>query len=264
MNLATRTRLLGAIVLLQGAMLLSVTTAAAQSFGPPQTIFGSITDSAGTVPDKLPVQALINGKVCGEGTTEFVGEGSSRVTVYAVDVVERGQRADCGSDGAEVRIKIGDRIADQKALWRAGPQRVDILFGGAATPAPIPTFTPTQPATATSASNTPVPGQTPQPIATGDATSGSTSATPGSSAVGTLPVSQTISSADATATATLRGGLATNEANGGGGNDGDGGGLPVWGIAALVLGVVGVAGGGVGIMMARARARDRDSITNPG
>ncbi len=259
MNLATRTRLLGAVLIAHGVLFAFVTSAAAQSFGPPQTIFGSISDSAGTVPEKLPVQAIINGKVCGEGTTEFVGDGSSRVTVYAVDVVEKGQRADCGSDGAEVRIKIGDRIADQKALWRAGPLRVDILFGQGATPAPIPTFTPTTQPTLAPA-NTPAPGETPQPGAT---TSTTTEGTPGATITGTVPVSQTI--AGAAATATLRGGLGTTEQNATGGGDGDGGGLPVWGIAALILGVVGVAGGGVGVMMARSRARERDSmVSRPG
>lgn len=252
MQLANRSRLLGVLAIVPIAFFAFATVASAQ-FGPPQTIFGSITDSAGVVPEKLPVQAIINDKVCGTGTTEFVGDGSARVTVFAVDVVAKEQTAGCGSDGAEVRIKIGDRFADQKALWRAGPMRVDILFGTGATPAPIPTFTATVPPTQAPAS-TPAPGTTATPGQT--ATIPSSDLTPGVTLTATVAGTEGPGAA-ATKTA-LTGGLSTTN-QGGGGDSGGGGGFPVWGIVAVLLGVVGVAGGGVGVMMARARARERDA-----
>ena len=48
---------------------------------------------------QLTVEAYIGDKVCGSGTTEFVGDGDSRVTVYAIDVVSKEQTAGCGGDG---------------------------------------------------------------------------------------------------------------------------------------------------------------------
>ena len=38
-----------------------------------------------------------------------------------------------GRDGATVEIKIGDRFAPQTAVWRAGPMRLDVVFGDRAT-----------------------------------------------------------------------------------------------------------------------------------
>ena len=224
--------------------------ARAQVFGPPMTLFGSVTDSDGPVGEGITVEAYIGGKVCGRGKTQFTGEGSGRVTVYSADVVSREQTAGCGSDGAEVKVKVGDRFAQQTAKWRPGPQQLDLTYGSA-TPAAIPTFTPTPtrvptqgpttgPGTPTPRGNTPA-GGTP---ATTASVTASTTGTPGPSST-------------ATATPTLRGGLSSSQP-GGGGDGGDDGGFPVWGAVVAVLGGLALVGGGVGYLMARGRRHNDD------
>ena len=248
-----RLRLFGALAVVALGFIAFAVPAAAQ-FGPPQTIFGSITDSSGPVADKLPIEAYVADKICGKGVTEFVGDGASRVTVFAVDVVSKEQTAGCGADGTEVRIKIGDRFADQKARWRAGPLQVDLVFGANATPQAIPTFTPAPttaaPAQPTLARGTPAIAATViegTPVAGASATA---------SAIGSVTVSVT---RPPNATPTLVGGVISSVTGGTGGSGG--GGFPLWGIVVAILGVVAVAGGGVGILMARARARERDAIS---
>ncbi len=257
-----QTRLLGAMLVVV-AGLATITSVSAQGFGPPQTIFGSITDSGGPVAERLPVEAYIGETLCGKGSTEFVGEGASRVTVYALDVVEKGQTAGCGSDGVEVRIKIGDRFATQTARWRAGPLQVDILFGSNSTPAPIPTFTPVPPTavpTAAPATTEATPAGTPAATdgtPTGTTVASSTAETQGAAtASASVTVSMTTSPS---ATSTLAGGVVSSVAGGTGSGDDDG--LPVWGIVIAVLAGIAVLGGGVGLVMARARANDSDSMS---
>lgn len=266
MIFSSQFRLIGAMLVVV-AGLATITTAGAQGFGPPQTIFGSISDSAGAVPDRLPIEAYIGDTLCGEGQTGFSGEGDSRVTVYAVDVFEVGQKEGCGTDGAVVRIKVGDRFADQTARWRAGPLQVDILFGSGATPVPIPTFTPVPPTavpTNTTAAPATVPattdGATPTPGATGTGTpSPAAGSTSDAQTAATPSVTVALSSTTPSATATLAGGVVSSVADSpGGGDDGD---LPVWGIVVAVLAGVAVVGGGVGLVMARSRARDGDSMS---
>lgn len=116
--------------------------ASAQVFGPPMTVFGSVTDSGENVPADLPIEAYVGNTVCGRGQTQYTGDGNGRVTVYFADVVSREQTPGCGADGVDVRIKVGNRFAPQTLRWRPGPAQMDITFGDA-TPAAIPTFTPT-------------------------------------------------------------------------------------------------------------------------
>lgn len=216
-----------------------VTLAAAQ-FSPPSTVFGSVTDAAGPVASGLPVEAYIGDILCGtKGKTEFTGDGAARVTVYFVDVVSESQTPGCGKDGAEVRIKLGDRFATQTTRWKAGPVQFDVTFGNA-TPAAIPTFTPTI-AKPTPAS-TPVPGTSP---AAG-------SQTPGG-AVGTIPAG---SPGAGSPVPTLKGGLTSSTPAAQQGNTADDGGFPVWGIVLLALVGIGAIGGGVGYAMSRTRATD--------
>lgn len=234
------------------AALLAPAATSAQVFGPPMTIFGSVTDSAGEIPADLPVEAYVGDTVCGRGKTQYTGDGAGRVAVYFADVVSREQTAGCGSDGAEVRIRIGDRFAAQTARWRPGPAQLDIVFGGA-TPRAIPTFTPTPrptgAATSTPGNLTPTPaGGTTTPTALA-------SASPSPSATLT---------STATATATLRGGLSVGPSTGPSGDSGDdGGGFPVWAIVAIALGGLAVVGGGAGWALAR-RRRDDDDIVELG
>lgn len=226
---------------------LAVQPAAAQ-FDPPSTVYGSIADSAGPIEAGLPVEAYIGDTRCGTGATEYTGEGTSRVTVYAVDVVADSQVRGCGRNGTEVRIKVGDRFAPQTARWQPGPVQLDITFGSA-TPAAIPTFTPTP-------TRTPDPAATPTPPST--ATPGTT---PGSTPGATVA---TIPAGSPGAGSPVRGGGVTSatpgQQNAGGS---DSGGFPVWGIIVLVLGAIAAVGGGAGWVLARNRSAAEDDFPPP-
>lgn len=205
-------------------------------FNPPSTVFGSIADSAGPVDAGLTVEAYIDGKLCGtKGRTEFTGEGSSRVTVYVVDVVSESQTAGCGKEGKEVKIKVGDRTAAQAAKWAPGPVQLDLTFGSAS-PAAIPTFTPA-PTKAPDPAATAAPGQTPGQTQTAQQVATIPPGSPGAgSPVPTSPRGGITSATPGQAPAT---------------GGGDSGGTPVWAIALLILGGLGAIGGGVGYYMAR-------------
>lgn len=234
-----RAWLLAALLAASTGALALWSTAAAQ-LAPPSTVFGSVTDAAGPVPDKLTVEAYIGDKLCGtKGQTEFTGDGPARVTVYVVDVVAEEQTAGCGARDREVRIKIGDRFATQTAKWNAGPVQLDVTFGGAS-PAAIPTFTP-------------APTRTPDPKGTAIPL---TQQTPINAIGGTIPAG---SPGAGSPVPTLKGGVtsATPGAPGAGAKD-DGGGFPLWGVAILVLGGIAAIGGGVGYAMSRNRSVEDD------
>ncbi|MEP6870304.1 MAG: hypothetical protein ABI939_00485 [Anaerolineaceae bacterium] len=220
--------------------ILGATLASAQ-FQPPSTVFGSVTDAAGPIAAGLPVEAYIGTTLCGtKGKTELTGEGASRVTVYFVDVFAESQTPGCGKDGAEVRIKLGDRFAAQTTRWKAGPVQLDVTFGNA-TPAVIPTFTPAPATPTTPPRNSPA--------------AGSPTQTPAAeAAVGTIPAG---SPGAGSPVPTLKGGVtsSTPAAQRSSAAD-DGGGFPIWGVVLLVLLGVGAIGGGVGYAMSRSRTAD--------
>lgn len=195
--------------------------------GPPSTFFGSINDAAGPVKAGLPVEGLINGKVCSSkgGKTEYTGSGKSQVTVYAVDVESDSQTPGCGKTGDVVTIKIGDRTAQQTGKWDAGPVQLNITFGDV-TPVPIPTFTPTS--TGTPAPTVSIGTQTPRP--------------------------GTLSSA-------VPGGVTTNTAAKAAGDSS--GGFPIWGIVLIVVAALAVAGGGAGMFIARNHRAGGDGDDGP-
>lgn len=244
-----------ASVALASVAIMGVPRATAQVFGPPMTLFGSITDSEGPVAVGLPVEAYVGDTLCGRGVTEATGEGDARVTVYAVHVVAREQTAGCGSLDAVVRVKIGERFASQTATWEAGPKQLDITFGSA-TPAPIPTFTPTPTRTAPPAGSptqmTPTPQGTPNGTAPGGSPTDGGMTTP--QPTGTIPAGSPGAGSPFPTTA---GGVITSPPGGGGGASG-GGGFPVWAAIVLVLGGIALVGGGVGFAMARSRANAAD------
>ncbi|HEX6030312.1 MAG TPA: hypothetical protein VFY90_02700 [Tepidiformaceae bacterium] len=219
---------------------LTASVASAQIPWPPATVFGSVTDEAGPVPEKVRVEAYIGDKLCGEGETGYTGDGDSRVTVYFADVVSDQQIAGCGKSGVEVRLKVGDRFASQTFKWETGPAQVDIVFGNA-TPAPIPTFTPTPQRTATpTADGTQSPGAPIGGVATIPAGS------PGAgSPIPTRPGGITSSTPQASNA------------------EGDGGGFPIWALAIVVFGGIAAAGGGVGFIMSRNRAYQEDPFMPP-
>jgi hypothetical protein len=210
-------------------------------------MFGSVTDSAGTVPAGLVVEAYVGEKLCGKGATEFTGEGASRVTVYYADVVASTQTAGCGTAGGEVRIKVGDRFAPQNARWQKGPVQFDITFGSA-TPAPIPTFTPAPRPTAT------------QRPPSNTAAAGSSEAAP-TARPGTVPAG---SPGAGSPFPTLRGGLTSSTPlPGQDSGDGGEGGFPVWAIVVVVLGGVALIGGGIGYAMSHGNPADDDLFGPP-
>jgi hypothetical protein len=223
----------------------------AQVFGPPMTLYGSIADSEGPIAAGVEVQTFIGETFCGKGKTELVGDGASRVAVYAADVVSREQTAGCGTVGAEIRVKIGDRFATQTAKWQQGPGQLNITFGSA-TPAPIPTFTPTprrsQP---TQTESTPGPGG---PAAT---------PTPGGPPTETPGADSTVRVGDgASVTPTLAGGVRSDGGTQDGEADDSAGGFPVWAGVLIGLGAVAIVGGAVGLGMARNRG-DHDMGHDP-
>ena len=219
----------------------------AQVFGPPMTIFGSISDSAGAVGADVTVETYVGSTLCGKGKTEFVGDGNARVTVYSADVVSREQTAGCGTTGADVRVKVGDRFATQTRKWEQGPQRLDITFGSA-TAVPIPTFTPaptrTPAAGPTRAAGTPLPG------ASGAAATAATAAR-GSASNGAQTGDATRTPAGGRKTATTDGGASRN-------GDDSGGGFPIWAGVVLGLGAIAAVAGGAGMFMSRRRAGSGD------
>ncbi|MEO8538982.1 MAG: hypothetical protein ABI577_04515 [bacterium] len=236
------------VAAISGVLIIStafVAQASAQ-FNPPSTVFGSISDAAGPVDAGVTVEAYIDGKVCGtKGRTEFTGEGSSRVTVYVVDVVSESQTVGCGKDGKDIKVKVGDRFADQTAKWSPGPVQLDLTFGNA-TPVAIPTFTP-------------APTRTPDP--SGTAVPAQNTLAPGQ--IATIPSG---SPGAGSPVPTLgRGGItsATPGAQAATGGSDDGG-VPFWAIALLVLGGLGAVGGGVGYVMSRNRnASVSDDLDGP-
>ena len=167
-------------------------------FGPPMSVFGSISDSAGAIPDGVTVEGYVGNTLCGKGRTQFTGDGEGRVTVFFLNVVSREQTANCGTAGAEVRIKIGERFAPGSVKWDAGPQRFDVTFGSA-TPAPIPTFTPTPTRSAaartgTAQAGTPTPTGTPSgtvtPAPDASASATGTAAKPATGTASATPTSR--------------------------------------------------------------------------
>jgi hypothetical protein len=227
-----RTALAATVVALAATLTASFSAgvARAQVFGPPMTLFGSISDAAGPIDAGVPVEAYVGDKLCGKGKTEFVGDGANRVTAYAADVVSKEQTTGCGSIGVEVRVKIGERFATQTAKWQQGPVRLDVTFGNA-TPAAIPTFTPT-----------PRRDPTADPNQTG---------TPATSTSAQTAVART---SNANATPTLKGGVESKNLQSGSQASNDGG-FPIWAGVLIGLAVLGAAGGTIGFVLAR---KDRD------
>lgn len=219
-----------AAILVTGAVLLiGAARAAAQIPQPPTTFYGSVTDAAGRVPAGVPIVAIVNNNICGETTTVHVGEGSSLVTMYVIDVISDRQTPGCGTPGDAVRLRVGDRLAEEAVQWAGTGELVqfDIVFGDA-TPDVIPTAT-----------RTPIPSAT-ESVSTG---SPETEATPGT---GTPDSSQSPSR-------TQPGGVSTTTpaaANAGDSGDGDGG-LPLWALLALAVGGIAAVGGGIGFAISR-------------
>ncbi|MGE0602146.1 MAG: hypothetical protein AB7J35_22230 [Dehalococcoidia bacterium] len=222
------------------ALALSAAASASAQFNPPSTVVGSISDPDGPFPEGVKVEAYIGDVQCGlGGKTLFYGDGADRITVYVVDVISESQRAGCGTEGKEVRIKIGDRFVDKTVRWTPGQVILNVAFGNA-TPVPIPTATPFP-------TRTPDPSTTQTPVATSAATSGPPQTIPAGSPGAGSPVPTS-----------PRGGITSATPGQQAASAGDGGGTPFWIWALLGLSVIGAVGGGVGYFMARGRAAEAD------
>ncbi len=223
----------------------SVVGAAHAQFNPPSTVVGSISDPAGPFPEGVPVEAYIGNVQCGlGGKTLFYGDGADRITVYVVDVISESQRAGCGADNKEVRIKIGDRFVDKTVRWTPGQVILNVAFGNA-TPVPIPTASPVP-------TRTPEPGAANTPAPNASPSSSSTTAPPQTIPAGSPGAGSPVPTSP-------RGGItsATPGQQSAASTGGDGG-TPVWIYALLVLSVLGAVGGGVGYFMARGRRATAD------
>jgi hypothetical protein len=237
--------------------------ASAQIPPPPVLVYGTVDDEAGDIPAGVPVLAFIGDVECTSGThaTGKTGEGSARVTTYALDVFVDGHRPGCAQPGSVVRIKVGDRFAGQTArITDEIVYRVNVLFGDV-TPAPIPTFTPTPVPAATA---TPTPGAGANPGDTGTASAAQT-ATAGAAEGATASIDPTLtvsatppSGASPTAededdVVRVPGGSTTpalgdsQTATPGGGDS-----FPVWAAVLLGVGALAAIGGGVGYYIYRA------------
>jgi len=213
--------------------------AAASAFAqlaPPATVWGSVTDQAGPVAADVPIEAYVGDVLCGKGKTEFVGDGAAKVTAYAVNVSSKEDKPGCGSDGATIKLKVGDRTAGQVAKWKAGPVQLDVTFGNVA-PAAIPTFTPDVRTPTPRANGTPVPG-----------------ATETAQALGTIPKG----SPGAGSPVVLQGGVTSSRLGPGQGSASGGEGFPLWAVVILVLAGIAIVGGGAGYAMSRNRRDDDD------
>jgi hypothetical protein len=111
----------------------------------PATFYGTVVVDGHLVPDGTEIRGWVGDRDCTQDGPAFRGsvtvDGSSQ---YSIEVMHESQEPGCAADGVEVRFTIGGQPAHQVALWRSGPQRVD-LNAGVGDPAdlPTPTATPT-------------------------------------------------------------------------------------------------------------------------
>jgi hypothetical protein len=121
-------------------MTIPLSSATAQEIPmPPATFFGSVTLDGHSVSDGTAVDALIDGKVCGEAAREPDSKGTWTATepwpeygiesgdsLYVVDVVSDSQVPGCGTDGATVTFLIAGRQGQQTGLWKAGQNPLNL------------------------------------------------------------------------------------------------------------------------------------------
>jgi hypothetical protein len=117
----------------------------------PSSFYGTVKFNNSNVPLGTQVQALINGQVIAEGSTQIYQGGS----VYALDVPGDDTDTaamDGGREGDLIQFKLGGILAAQSGLWHTGTNvQLDLTVSSSA-----PLATPM-------ATLTPVPTQTPIP-----------------------------------------------------------------------------------------------------
>ncbi len=133
---------------LGGTLLLATTVAgpaSAQAPGPPDFYwpYGIVqADGANVSPAIQPVQAFVNGVLCGQGETliatagENVPDTDVGKTVYKIDILADGTRVDqrpgCGTEGDEVTFYFPAmrRFATQNPTFHQGGERQDLALAG--------------------------------------------------------------------------------------------------------------------------------------
>ncbi len=98
-------------------------------------------NGANIEPAQQTVIGIVNGRACGEGTTQVpaagpgVPAGDVGKTVYVVDILANGtntgQRPGCGTPGAVVLLYFAGshRLATQQTVFTPGSQRFDVDLG---------------------------------------------------------------------------------------------------------------------------------------
>jgi hypothetical protein len=121
----------------------------------PATFYGAASVQGQTPAPDSEVRAFIGNLDCTQlapGQRTFGIEGG--VGVYVVTVVHESQKTGCGKEGKQVTFKVNGVEANQTAVWKTGPQQLDLNVGRG-TPQQLPTPTPgpvgTPPAAATAA-----------------------------------------------------------------------------------------------------------------
>ena len=89
---------------------------------PPLAFNGTITDPEGAVAAGLNVETYIGDREdsCNNSSAMTYRKAGETVTRYWVTVAHSSQLAGCGTEGAQVRFRIGDRYAATTGTWSSG------------------------------------------------------------------------------------------------------------------------------------------------
>ncbi len=201
----------------------------------PSTFFGTASVDGAAPPGDTDIRAFVDALDCtqlGPGPRYAIEDG---LGTYVVNVMHESQKVGCGRDGKTVTFTIAGRTADQTAVWKPGPQEVNLNVGSG-TPIPLPSRTPTPTARpgATQTNGTPSddPGSGTPPRPTGTPPTDDITLTPQPRGSTTAAVRETPGAPSSV-----------------GGSDGEGG--SAWPIFVVVGGIVALAGGGAGLVLSR-------------
>ncbi len=118
------------IATIAAALTLSIVVSVSAQAPPelPAIFLGTVTAEDGAVASDLEVAAYVDGgdEDCSGARVTYVKDG---VTQYFVQVAHSSERAGCGTDGAVVRFRIGDRWATQTGTWsNSGLQTLNLTL----------------------------------------------------------------------------------------------------------------------------------------
>ena len=99
----------------------------------PGSFYGEVTAADGDVDGGLAVTAYVGDVLCSEADTQPTIRSEAGVTSYLVKVLSSDTKEGCGDEEAEVRFRIGDRLANETGVWGAAPQMLALTL-----PAPPP------------------------------------------------------------------------------------------------------------------------------